>query len=224
MACCNNRSRQNLGAGRNDNFNLFYLGNATNSFPIFNAGSNDLLIPASSRQSIRGRCCPNGNFCYPRRYNPYLSVSTIGPTRPTGTSAVTSALSAYTATTATVDAGDTPVTFATNGDVIGSDITHTAGSSDFTINTDGTYLVTFSASGTPTADTAFETVSVGLVVNGTAVAGASSSNAFLTLTDQKNFSFSSIISVTGAPTTLSVVISNADVALSDQSITITKLS
>ena len=93
----------------------------------------------------------------------------------------------------------------------GTAITHTAGTAPFTINEPGLYQVNFhgTVSAVPTASFP-ATVVTSLEQDGNIVAGASVPSIFQSSTESVPVSFSALVPVTSAPTTLQVAGQGAD--------------
>ena len=76
----------------------------------------------------------------------------------------------------------------------GCTVSHTAGSTTFSLNKPGLYFVSFNAVGTISGATA-GAITVQLQNNGTAVPGALSSDTSASTTDVRNLSFTKVIRV-----------------------------
>ena len=127
------------------------------------------------------------------------------PKGDTGSPAPLSLLSAY-STPAQPGTDGGPLVFDQNALSYGSDISHTAGSSTFTINTPGVYSVAFHGSFSPVSGATFpQTVGVSLTQNGSVVPGATSQYIFHTSAQTAALSFSTPVAVSSAPATLQVV-------------------
>ena len=127
------------------------------------------------------------------------------PKGDTGSPAPLSLLSAYSTPAQSGASGDALV-FDKNGLSYGSDISHTAGSSTFTINTPGVYAVAFHGSFSPASGANFpQTMGASLEQNGSVVPGATSQYIFHTSAQTAALSFSTPVAVTSAPATLQVV-------------------
>ena len=127
------------------------------------------------------------------------------PQGPTGSAAPVSLLSAY-STPAQSGSSDSPLVFDRNALSYGSDISHTAGSDTFTVNTPGVYAVAFQGSFSPASGTTFpQNVGASLQQNGSVVPGATSQYIFHTSAQTAALSFSTPVAVSSAPTQLQVV-------------------
>ena len=93
----------------------------------------------------------------------------------------------------TVDVNDL-LTFSINSILTGCTVSHTAGSTTFSLNKPGLYFVSFNAVGTISGATA-GAITVQLQNNGTAVPGALSSDTSASTTDVRNLSFTKVIRV-----------------------------
>ena len=88
----------------------------------------------------------------------------------------------------------------------GTDISHTPGSSTFTVNQPGVYEVSFHGSFSPVSGANFpQSVGVSLEENGSVVPGATSLYIFHTSSQTAALSFSTPVSVASAPAQLQVV-------------------
>ena len=127
------------------------------------------------------------------------------PKGDTGSSAPVSLLSAY-STPAQSGSSGAPLIFDKNGLSYGSDISHTPGSSTFTVNTPGVYAVAFQGSFSPTSGTTFpQSVGASLQQNGSVVPGATSQYIFHTSAQTAALSFSTPVAVSSAPAQLQVI-------------------
>ena len=86
------------------------------------------------------------------------------------------------------------LTFSINSILTGCTVSHTAGSTTFSLNKPGLYFVSFNAVGTISGATA-GAITVQLQNNGTAVPGALSSDTSASTTDVRNLSFTKVIRV-----------------------------
>ena len=86
------------------------------------------------------------------------------------------------------------LTFSINSILTGCTVSHTAGSTTFSLNKPGLYFVSFNAVGTISGATA-GVITVQLQNNGTAVPGALSSDTSASTTDVRNLSFTKVIRV-----------------------------
>ena len=114
--------------------------------------------------------------------------------------------------------------FDQNGVTYGNAISHTAGSGTFTINQPGLYQVDFhgTVSAAPTA--AFPaTVVTSLEQDGNIVSGASVPSIFQSSTESAPVSFTALVPVTTAPTTLQVAGQGADYLANSFTLNITRL-
>ncbi len=116
-----------------------------------------------------------------------------------------SLLSAY-STPAQSGTSGAPLVFDQNALSYGSDISHTPGSSTFTVNMPGVYAVAFQGSFSPTSGTTFpQSVGASLQQNGSVVPGATSQYIFHTSAQTAALSFSTPVAVSSAPAQLQVI-------------------
>lgn len=128
-----------------------------------------------------------------------------GAAGPAGSSALEDLLAAYSTPSAPGSNGQ-PLEFDQNGVASGTSISHTAGSSQFIINTPGLYAVTFHGNIAPASGVNFPlTVTLALELNGTAVPGALASHRFHTSSDTATLSFNFPMEIAMAPATLQVM-------------------
>jgi hypothetical protein len=131
------------------------------------------------------------------------------PKGDTGTTPPVSLLSAYSTPSQGLSSGGA-MAFDRNALSYGSDISHTNGSSSFTINTPGVYSVSFHGVITPAADTSFPVnLFTSLTNNGTAVPEATIPYNFQSESDSSDQSFNVPLAVSTTPTTLQVVATGA---------------
>lgn len=122
-----------------------------------------------------------------------------------GTTPTPVLLSSY-STPSQSGASGTPLVFDRNALSYGSAISHTAGSSTFTINQPGVYAAAFHGSFSPTNGTTFpQSVGVSLTQNGSIIPGATSQYIFHTSAQTAALSFSTPIAVSSAPAQIQVV-------------------
>lgn len=106
----------------------------------------------------------------------------------------------------------------------GSDISHTAGSTDFTINQPGVYSVEYHGVLTPSGTDTFPvSIVTSLEENGSVVPGASSPYTFQNADDVAPQSFTIPLTVSTTPTTLQVVPSGGGYQANAFALTITRL-
>ena len=152
--------------------------------------------------------CGTFSFWAPVSADDAPSASGItGPTGPTGAtgSVDTQLLTAYSTPTAPASAGDA-LAFDVNGVSNGTGITHTAGSSDFTVTQPGIYTVAFHGNLTPASGAALPLALIlELQQDGTAVPGAVVQHTFNAATDTATLAFSQPVAVSTTPSTFSVV-------------------
>ena len=128
-----------------------------------------------------------------------------GPTGPAGTAASTELLAAYSTPAASGTAGQ-PLVFDRNAAVSGSDISHTAGESGFTIDTPGLYAVSFHGNVAPVSTASFPlTITLDLEQNGTPVPGALASHTFNSAADAATMSFNFPVEISSVPAVLQVM-------------------
>ena len=127
------------------------------------------------------------------------------PKGDTGSPAPVSLMSAY-STPAQSGTSDSPLVFDQDGLSYGTDVSHTAGSSTFTVNQPGVYAVAFHGSFSPVSGANFpQSVGVSLQQNGSVVPGATSQYIFHTSAQTAALSFSTPVAVSSAPAQLQVV-------------------
>lgn len=127
------------------------------------------------------------------------------PKGDTGSPAPVSLLSAY-STPAQSGTSGGALLFDKNGLSYGTDISHTEGSSTFTVNQPGVYEVSFHGSFSPVSGANFpQSVGVSLQQNGAVVPGATSQYIFHTSAQTAALSFSTPVAVSSAPAQLQVV-------------------
>ena len=114
-------------------------------------------------------------------------------------------LSAYSTPAAPGTAGD-PLLFDVNGASSGTGISHTAGSSDFSVLDPGIYTASFHGNLAPASGSNFPlNVILQLQQNGTTVPGAVVQHTFHTTQDTATVAFSMPVAVTDVPATFRVV-------------------
>ncbi|WP_295628017.1 hypothetical protein [uncultured Intestinimonas sp.] len=114
-------------------------------------------------------------------------------------------LSAY-STPAQAGTNGTALIFDRNALSYGTAVSHTAGSSSFTLNKPGVYSVAFQGNFAPGSGVNFPlSVSVSLQQGGSPVAGAAAQHTFHTSSDSANLSFTAPLAAASAPATLQVV-------------------
>lgn len=145
------------------------------------------------------------------------------PQGPTGSTPPVSLLSAYSSPSQAGASGD-PLEFDRNAFSYGSDISHTAGSSDFTINQPGVYSVQFHGVISPADSDSFPAnIVTSLEANGSIVPGASVPYNFQSAGDSTPQSFTVPLSVSTVPTTLQVVPTGSGYQASAIALNITRL-
>lgn len=127
------------------------------------------------------------------------------PKGDTGSAPPISLLSAY-STPAQSGTSGAPLIFDKTALSYGPDISHSAGSSTFTINTPGVYAVAFQGSLSPVSGANFpQSVGVSLQQNGAVVSGATSQYIFHTSSQTAALALSTPVAISSAPTQLQVV-------------------
>ena len=122
-----------------------------------------------------------------------------------GTTPTPVLLSSY-STPAQSGSSGTPLLFDRNALSYGSAISHTPGSSTFTINQPGVYAAAFQGSLSPASGVTFpQSVGVSLTQNGSVVPGATSQYIFHTSAQTAALAFSTPVAVSSTPTQLQVV-------------------
>ena len=141
----------------------------------------------------------------------------------TGTAAPVSLLSAYSTPPQSGTNGGA-LLFDQNGPAYGADLSHTAGSGTFTVNTPGVYAVSFHAALAPTAGAAYPLpIVTTLEQDGSTVPGGTALHTFQSDSDTANVSFSVPVTVATAPSTLQVVGSGGTYLYSAAGMTISRL-
>ena len=116
------------------------------------------------------------------------------------------------------------VTFDANGDIAGSDISHTAGSGDVTISATGTYYVQFSANVAPTGTTTYPAADIATIsLNGQTLNGGAGTAQFSSASDSRHMTAATIVNVTDAPATVSVVSSGGQFLYTGATINVYKI-
>lgn len=162
--------------------------------------------------------------CQPGPPGPMGPAGPTGPAGPAGTTTVSDLLSAYSTPSAPGTSGS-PLKFDLNGATIGTNITHTAGSTDFTISAPGTYYVAFHGNVAPASGVTFPlSVLLSLQLNGTDVPGAFAQHTFTAAGTNATMSFSFPVQVTAVPATLRVMAQGGNFLYSGVSLTIIKLA
>ena len=145
------------------------------------------------------------------------------PQGSTGSAAPISLLSTYSTPPQTGSSG-TALLFDRNGLSYGGDISHTAGSGIFTINTSGVYAVSFHGTFAPASGVTFPLgITVTLQQNGTAVAGGGAIHSFHTSSDAANLAISVPVAVSSAPTTLQFIATGGNFLYSGITATVYRL-
>lgn len=177
-----------------------------------NCGSCNQHFPF--RQEYRHPCHP----CHPFCCNNFRPM----PPEPPQTRGL-SILTAVNSAEQTIAAGGT-LPFAFNTVAVGSDITHAAGATVVSINTPGVYLVHFNATAAAsTTGTEASTVRAELHLNGAAVPGAASSHTFEATAQLGTLAFTTALTVTTVPASLTVVLPEDGAIISDSAITVQRL-
>lgn len=131
---------------------------------------------------------------------------------------------------ATVDSSNqtttanTPLVFNDNPLLLGTSITHTAGSSDITITQNGVYQATAHTVVSVNPGTSIPaTLTLHLEENNAAIAGATASHTFAASSETSTLSFSVPFQVTAAPVTLHVVAEEDGFTINNTTLTIIRL-
>ena len=96
--------------------------------------------------------------------------------------------------------------FDKNGVTFGNAVTHTEGSTDFTLNETGYYCVSFHGTIASVKNTKFPvSILIYLQQQGTLVPGAAVSHIFHTSLENENIAFTQIIQVSGVPNTIRII-------------------
>ena len=146
-----------------------------------------------------------------------------GPQGPAGSPPPLSLLSAYSTPTQGLPSGGA-MEFDRNGLLYGTDVSHTPGSSTFTITQPGVYLVTFHGVITASSQNKFPVaIATSLLANGSIVPGTTVPYIFQSSKDSSEQSFVIPISVTTTPTELQVFASGGSYFADAVSMTILRL-
>ncbi len=146
-----------------------------------------------------------------------------GPQGPAGSPPPLSLLSAYSTPTQGLPSGGA-MEFDRNGLLYGTDVSHTPGSSTFTITQPGVYLVTFHGVITASSQNKFPVaIATSLLANGSIVPGTTVPYIFQSSKDSSEQSFVIPISVTTTPTELQVSASGGSYFADAVSMTILRL-
>ncbi|HIY20822.1 MAG TPA: hypothetical protein H9841_02840 [Candidatus Flavonifractor merdigallinarum] len=134
-----------------------------------------------------------------------------------------SVLNAYSIAPQPGTAGST-LLFDKNGTTYGSAISHTEGTSNFTLKEPGFYQVAFHSVVAPSSSVSKFPVSLFLTLqqNGTPVNGAGTHHTFQSASETSNMSISQVLQVTG-PTTLNLMGSGSNFTYSDLGMSVCKL-
>ena len=160
------------------------------------------------------------------------ATGATGPTGPTGATGATGAtgtadtqlLSAYSTPSAPGTAGNA-LLFDQNGASSGSGITHTPGSSDFTVADPGIYSVAFHGNLAPASGVNFPlNVILELQQNGTVVPGAVVQHTFHTSPDTATVGFSIPVEVSSTPSAFRVVGEGGNFIYSEVTMTLYKVA
>ena len=145
------------------------------------------------------------------------------PRGDTGSAPPLSLLSSY-STPPQPGTSGTALLFDQNGTSYGSDISHTAGSAAFTINTPGVYAVSFHGAMSPASGVTFPlNVTLTLQQNGAAVPGGTALHNFHTSSDTANLALSVPVTVSSAPSTLQIMPSGGSFLYSSIGMTVCRL-
>lgn len=165
--------------------------------------------------------CHQPHCCIPICCQPFCPSPVTPPTpQPVTTPSV---LTAANNIEQTVAAGSN-LPFMLNTVLYGSDITHTAGTSTITIVTPGVYYVSFHAVVSPPEGTLLsDPVELQLTLNGVPVPGAVSAQTFSASDEVATLSFSTALTVTTAPATLSINAAGISITVEDSALTVVRL-
>ena len=173
---------------------------------------------STAQQPNRCRCIPHCCCTLPMLH-PQFPPQPPFPPQPRSVSLLNTA----TTGAATVAAGGN-IPFELNNVLVGSDISHAAGTGIVTLNTPGVYTVTFTGTAGPTAAAEVPTtIETELRLNGTVIPGAVSGNTFALATDEGTFAITTAVSVSTVPATLSAAVSTGGATFSDASLTVQKV-
>ena len=146
-----------------------------------------------------------------------------GVTGPTGTAEAREMFSAYSTPPAS-GSNNNPLEFDQNAESVGTGITHTAGSSDFTVTAPGLYTAAFHTNAAPASGVNFPlTVTLLLQQNGTAVPGAAAQHTFHTSADNATLSFSFPLQISSTPSVLRVMAQGGNFLYSAASFSLYKI-
>ena len=146
-----------------------------------------------------------------------------GATGPTGTAEAAEMFSAYSTPPAS-GSNNNPLEFDQNAESVGTGITHTAGSSDFTVTAPGLYTAAFHTNAAPASGVNFPlTVTLLLQQNGTSVPGAAAQHTFHTSADNATLSFSFPLQISSTPSVLRVMAQGGNFLYSAASLSLYKI-
>lgn len=146
-----------------------------------------------------------------------------GATGPAGT-VVVNALTATNVTAQTPAAAGDTLTLDTNQTLVGTAVTHTAGSGDIVLTEAGTYLISYHLTATPAAGTTPPvTTAVQLNNAGAVIPGTISSATLTAANDTATLSGSTVVQVTTPPVTINLVANDTNGAFSNLTVNVTKL-
>ena len=112
----------------------------------------------------------------------------------------------------------------TNQVLEGSAITHTPSSADIELTEDGTYLISYSTTVTPSGSASPPvTVTAQLENEGTVIPGTISSATLASAGNTANLAASAVVNVTSAPVTITLNANDTDAEYSNTAVTVTKL-
>lgn len=114
--------------------------------------------------------------------------------------------------------------FDRNADTNGTSVTHSNNSADVILQQPGFYSVSFHGTVAPSSSAKFPlSIQLYLTKNSSVVTGTGQSHNFQSSAETANYSFSQIINVNSAPTTLNVVSQGGSIIYSNISITVNRL-
>ena len=132
-------------------------------------------------------------------------------------------LTAYSTAPQSVVAGDALI-FDRNASSSGTAISHENNSSDIVINEAGVYNVSFHGTISPEKGDSFPvSILLSLQQDGNPIPGAAVRENFQSAQEVRNLSFSQVISVDTAPTTLTMVVDGSNIQYSDAAISVSQI-
>ena len=146
-----------------------------------------------------------------------------GSTGPAGTAPAAEYLSAYSVPASPGSSG-TPLVFDLNGESAGTAVSHAERSGSFLLNEPGVYAVSFHGTISPASgDTLPLNLQFTLEQDGNPVSGAAAQEVLQTQNQYSSLSFSTVVSVTNPPSTLTVSGQGGNFLYSDVGVNVYKI-